>query len=58
MVVGVMDAGATLVVRVAASRILFLVGRETQETARSPGPGALQPRDSAQDLAKPSPPGA
>lgn len=39
-------------------QILLLVRGETQETARSPGPGALQPRDPAQDLPKPSPPGA
>lgn len=47
-----------VVISVAEAQILLLVSGETQETARAPGPGALQPRDPAQDLPKPSPPGA
>lgn len=47
-----------VVIPVTEAKILLLVCGETQETARSPGPGALQPKDPAQDLPKPSPPGA
>lgn len=47
-----------VVIPVTDPQILLLVRGETQETAGSPGPGALQPRDPAQDLPKPSPPGA
>lgn len=43
---------------VTEAQILLLVDRETQETAGSPGPGALQPKDPAQDLPEPSPFGA
>lgn len=58
--VGAVHAGAveTTVIPVAGPQILLLVHRETQETTRSSGPGALQPRDPAQDLPKPSPPSA
>ncbi|XDV33890.1 hypothetical protein PO909_004137, partial [Leuciscus waleckii] len=40
--------------------IVVLAGRETQQTAGAPGPQALQPRNSAQNLPEPqqSPPGA
>lgn len=47
-----------LVIPMTEPQILLLVYGETQETARSPGPGALQPKDPAQDLPKPSPLGA
>lgn len=47
-----------VVIPVTDFKILLLVRGKTQETARTPGPGALQPRDPAQDLPKPSPPGA
>ena len=47
-----------VVIPVTEAQVLLLVCGETQETARSPGPGALQPKDPAQDLPKPSPPGA
>lgn len=43
-----------VVIPLTEAQILLLVERETQETAGSPGPGALQPKDPAQDLPKPS----
>lgn len=66
VMVAVVDAGVRaavelprlVVIPVTESLILLLVYRETQETARSPGPGALQPKDPAQDLPNPSPLGA
>lgn len=61
--VGALDGGAVVetamcAIPVTGPQILLRVRRETQETARSPGPRALQPRNSAQNLPKPSPPGA
>lgn len=43
-----------VVIPLTEAQILLLVDRQTQETAGSPGPGALQPKDPAQDLPKPS----
>lgn len=53
---GPADVPRLVVIPVTDPRILLLVGGETQETAGSSGPGALQPRDPAQDLHEPSPP--
>lgn len=47
-----------VVIPVAEAQILLLVDGETQETAGSPGPRALQPKDPAQDVSEPSPLGA
>lgn len=47
-----------VLIPVTEPQILLLIYGETQETARSPGPGTLQPKDPAQDLPKPSPLGA
>ncbi len=50
----------TPVVVVTGPLIVVLAGGETQQTAGAPGPQALQPRNSAQNLPEPqqSPPGA